>query len=344
MRAIAFVRWAARFGVRLSQAAERLGLAPRTLQRWVQARDRRRLRARDRGRPTHRSDRELRNRFLALIGLLGPSVGVPTLMEQCPGLARREAEDLLRRYRRAYRRRRQRRMRTLSWSRAGAVWAIDFAEPPQAIDGRYPRLLAVRDLASGMQLCWLPSVDESAQSAMDALKASFMEHGRPLVLKTDNGSAFIAAELAALLAERGIWHLFSPPRLPSYNGSCEAGIGSMKTRTHHRAASRGHPDQWSCDDVEAARLEANETARPWGNDGPTPEQMWQGRQSITTEERTAFNILVQDHESRARQEQGYAADIQLDRIAQAAVNRVALQRALVAAGILQFTTGRPDTI
>jgi hypothetical protein len=32
------------------------------------------------------------------------------------------------------------------------VWAIDFAEPPQPIDGSYTRLLAVRDLGSGYQL------------------------------------------------------------------------------------------------------------------------------------------------------------------------------------------------
>jgi hypothetical protein len=42
-------------------------------------------------------------------------------------------------------------MQVLHWTRPGAVWAIDFAEPPLPIEGSYSRLLAVRDLASGYQ-------------------------------------------------------------------------------------------------------------------------------------------------------------------------------------------------
>ena len=38
----------------------------------------------------------------------------------------------------------------------GTVWAVDFAQAPQPIDGVYPYLLAVRDLASSKQLLWLP--------------------------------------------------------------------------------------------------------------------------------------------------------------------------------------------
>ena len=49
-----------------------------------------------------------------------------------------------------------------------------------------------------------------------------------------------------------------------YNGSCEAGIGSMKTRTHHQSVRGEHAGDWTCADAEAARQEANETARPWG--------------------------------------------------------------------------------
>ena len=47
-------------------------------------------------------------------------------------------------------------MRVLTWPVTGSVWAIDYAEPPAPIDGRYDALLAVRDLASGMQLLWQP--------------------------------------------------------------------------------------------------------------------------------------------------------------------------------------------
>jgi hypothetical protein len=169
-------------------------------------------------------------------------------------------QDLLRRYRQAWRRRRRLLTRTLHWTRPGTVWALDFAEPPQPIEGCYSRLLAVRDLASGFQLLWLLVPDESAAGAVAALEALFRQHGAPLVLKSDNCSAFIAGACAALLSIWVVWPLFSPPRTPRYNGSCEAGIGSMKTRTHHQAARGNHAGKWTCADAEAARQRANESA------------------------------------------------------------------------------------
>jgi transposase InsO family protein len=273
---------------------------------------------------------------LALLGLLGPRVGVPTLQALCREMPRRELRDLLRRYRRAWRRRRRLLTRRLHWTRPGSVWAIDFAEPPQAVEGCYGRLLAVRDLASGCQLLWLPVPDESAASAGAALVALFREHGAPLVLKSDNGSAFIAEETGALLAGWGVAQLFSPPRLPRYNGSCEAGIGSMKARTYHEAARGGRPGEWTCEDAEAARLQANQTARPWGAFGPTPAEAWDGRQRLGAAERSAFAAAVRWHEREARRAQGYAPDARLDRTAQAALNRVALREALVACSLLEF--------
>ena len=40
-------------------------------------------------------------------------------------------------------------LRVLHWHQPGAVWAMDHADPPRPIDGRWPHILAVRDLASG---------------------------------------------------------------------------------------------------------------------------------------------------------------------------------------------------
>jgi transposase InsO family protein len=268
---------------------------------------------------------------------------VPTLHALCPEMARREVADLLRRYRRAWRRKRRLLAPALHWARPGAVLAIDFSEPPRPVEGAFGRMLALRDLASGAQLLWLPVADESSRAAVDGLALAFRQHGAPLVLKSDNGSAFIAEEFRALLAEWGVWQLYSPPRTPRYNGSCEAGIGSMKARTHQRAALAGRPGEWTCDDAEAARLEANQTARPWGSSGPTPDEAWQGRPPIGAEERAAFAATARRLEREARQEQGCPADSPLDPVVQAAVGRVALRRALVAHGLLTFTSGtRPD--
>ena len=82
--------------------------------------------------------------------------------------------------------------------------------------------------------------------------------------------------------------LLSPPRTPWYNGAIEAGIGSLRTRVHHEAARHGRPALWTCDDLEAARRQANRTARPWGHHSPTPHDVWTQRQPITIAERQAF--------------------------------------------------------
>ena len=66
----------------------------------------------------------------------------------------------------------------------------------------------------------------------------------------------------------------------------------MKARTDHHAARSGRPGEWSCEDLEAARLEANETGRPWGSRGGTPDEAWQDRKRVTDEERRALKGAV----------------------------------------------------
>jgi transposase InsO family protein len=216
---------------------------------------------------------------------------------------------------------------------------MDFAQAPSAIDGQYPYLFAVRDLASGCQLLWLPVEAESAAAIIDALTCLFTIYGPPLVLKSDNGSAFIAHDTARLLDQWQVCALFSPPRLPAYNGACEAGIGSLKTRTHHQAAHHGHPEHWTIDNVEAAREEANELARPRGPSGPSPALLWQERRPIHQDERSEFRALVyrQTQDVRLRERLLPMAD--LDHPARAAIVRQAIRRSLVASGLLSFSGG-----
>jgi hypothetical protein len=53
----------------------------------------------------------------------------------------------------------------------------------------------------------------------------------PLVLKSHNGSSFIADEMRRFLDGWQVRPLFSPPYTPEYNGAIEAGNGALKTRT-----------------------------------------------------------------------------------------------------------------
>jgi transposase InsO family protein len=256
-------------------------------------------------------------------------------------MARREVQAMLRRYRRVWRRRHP--PHILHWRRPGSIWAIDFAEPPAPVDGCFGYLLAVRDLASGQQLLWLPVPDESAATAVHALRSLFREHGAPLVLKSDNGSAFIASDFGEFLAGHSVKQLRSPPECPEYNGSCEAGIGSMKARTHHQAAARGRPAEWTCDDLEAARLQANETARPCGATGPTPAVVWERRRRIAPEERAAFIAIVEAFEQEERRERGHAADARLSSTDLAALDRVAITRGLLSSGLLAVGRNAGET-
>jgi transposase InsO family protein len=140
---------------------------------------------------------------------------------------------------------------------------------------------------------------ETAETTFDALQALFIEHGPPLVLKSDNGSPFKSELVAELLANWGVVPLRSPPVTPEYNESCEAGIGGMKVRTHYQAALNGRAGIWTCDDMEAARGQANEYHYPHGHTNFTPHQLWQSRAAIDYTERARFQQAVE----RALQEQ-----------------------------------------
>ena len=268
----------------------------RTLRRWCRGE----VLARPRGRPVRHSSRDARNAVIQFLDEHGPHTGVPTLRICFPAMSRSELRDLLVRYRRVWRRRHRVPLRVLRWSVVGSVWAIDFTGPRAAIEGRYPYLLAVRDLASGRQLLWRPVEAATGEVARDALAALFAEHGVPLVLKCDNGSPFTGALVEELLAGHGVFALFSPPYWPRYNGSVEAGIGSLQDRTDGWAARAGRAGDWTWDDAAGACAEANALSRPHGAEGESPDELWSGRRLIPPEERAAFGAAVA--ETRRAQE------------------------------------------
>jgi transposase InsO family protein len=201
--------------------------------------------------------------------------------------------------------------------------------------------IPLRDLASNYVLLWLPVNEQTAAEAVAALMALFAEHGAPLLLKSDNGSGFHADEVTQLLSKERVQPLYSPPYTPEYNASIEAGNGSLKTRTHHQAALAGHPEVWTCADVEAARQEANSQARPWGENGPTPQEVWQSRQRLSDEERERFAALFKEKLEEVRREQEQAKERDPNSsMDQARALREAASRTLVALDFLSYTRRR----
>ncbi len=129
---------------------------------------------------------------------------------------------------------------------------MDFSHPPVLIDGCFPAIFTVRDLASHQQLLWLPAENETADTVICGLHELFEEHGAPLVLKCDNGPGFVAQALKQFLCDRSVVTLYSPPYAPWYNGAIERANRSLKEITEHVAEQGGHAGYWTSPDLHAA--------------------------------------------------------------------------------------------
>jgi transposase InsO family protein len=336
---IALVRLGRMMKLGWERIAALLRLPLWTLRGWCAGWREDRLAVSSRGRPLQRARREVRNTVLAVLVMLGAGISIEVLGELFPGVARRELQDIVARYRRVLRKRGVL-LHQLTWLNRGAVWATDCTEAPQPVDGTYRYVLSVRDLAAGKQLLALPVPDTSAQVVCDALRALFAEHGAPLVLKSDNGSGFIAADTRALLAKHGVQHLLSPPGTPSYNGACEAGIGGVRTRAHHEAARHARPGEWTCDDVEAARLMTNQTARPLGAHAGTPDELWAARITTSDEDRALLHRAVEEATTEIRGDFEPCPSGPITQRMRDAIARIAIARALIKLGYLQLRRRR----
>jgi hypothetical protein len=285
------------------------------------------------------STEDQRRVLLSLVALLGATCSWPEVSAYVPGLSRQQGREMLNRIQKGWAWAQRVGLRLLRWVRPGWVWALDFLTPPNAVEGHYPRILAVRDLASGKMLLTLPCLDETAQTAVSGLSSLFAEHGPPLVLKMDNGSAQRSGDMCTLLRSFSVTALFSPARTPRYNGAVEAGIGSLKTRAHHLAAAAGRPEEWTLDDVEEARCVANDLGRPAGASGPTPEERWRDRVPILPAHRHDFRLRIA-RALRGLRLSDPAEEARPGRSRRDALRRAAITRALTDMGLLQFRTRR----
>jgi len=300
-RAIAFSRLVGRCnanGTCRHDAAEYLSMGRQCLDHWRREWRRRERVPRRRGRPERRSGHDVREKAREILGQIGPSMGVASLRGRFPELGRNEARGILAEFRHECRNGLRAEVHALHWKRPGSVWAMDHMEPPSPVDGEYPYILAVRDLASHFLLAALPQHRPDTSSVAYALEELFIQYGAPLVLKSDNGGGFTGMETREVLRRWGVLHLVSPPHFPQYNGAVEAGNGQLKPRIHIIATQHNRPGLWTADDVEGARLLANRTLRPWGHGGPTPEERWNRRTIIGERERKRLHQLNEDYKTQ----------------------------------------------
>ena len=336
---VALCRWAAGHDIPVVAVAEQIGIARQTLDDWNHLRqEHHHLNPAPRGRPPAPLEAALSEQVDELLEERRGRLGLPALKELFPQIPRITLKHLRDHYRQEH----EPLLEHLIWTRPGTVWSADFTEPPAPIDGIYPYILCIRDLASSRQLLAWPVLHPAADMTVKALRHLFAIYDPPLVLKTDNGSHFIASEVRDLLAAAKVTHLLSPPVTPRYNGAQEASIGSLKTRALHIAAAAGRFGCWSCDDVEAARLEANSQGRPQGINGPVPDELWETRPPIFQQQRDQFICAValageleqQKFSESIQQQPGLRPAAALTAPQRATVARRAIRRALVDLGFL----------
>jgi len=290
------------------------------------------------GRPPLLANRLQRNDIIGAIRASNGRICVRELKLAYPGIGRAQLRSLLSRYRRLQRKARRRRLATLRWLQPGTVWAMDHTE--LHVEGNARHVLVVRDLASGKTLAAEPTPSMDAATTIEILRRLIAEHGAPLVIKCDNGSGFIAEETKSMLAASGVLLLYSPPGTPSYNGACEAGVGSIKHRAQDAAWHRGSVTAVSLDELLLAQSQADLERVERRSGAPTRHDVWCRRQRPAPALRDAMRVRVDHWRARARLDLGIAADKKLPHAEQASLDRFAIGQALRNLNLLTVTWRR----
>jgi hypothetical protein len=332
--AVRLVRYARRLGISRAEVSRAIGVDARTLREWDRRWRVERLRVRAPGPVRRELTRAQRQSALWALWRTSGRIGIAELKRAVwPPAPRAALVDLKRRWRYAAHRRGGRLCAVVQWLRAGSVWAMDWTDPPRPVEGTYRKILSVRDVASGRQLCALPCVKERGTVVARELARLIARYGAPAAVKMDNGGSVCCTAVRLVLAQHGILMLVSPPACPGYNGACEAGIGSLKTIAVHLARPLGHEDEWSCDDVEAARAAQNARVRA---SGLSADDVWSTRRPVRVCERERLWSSYRSHFAAEYLARGIAPNTALPRFEQASVDRAAIARALEEHGLVRF--------
>lgn len=328
------------------EVANQLHIAPQTLSDWTRRQSLATPRSDEvvpRGRPPLTVDPINTTKVVEVLDSHGRALGLPALKSLFKDVPRTRLEKLRDQWRH------DRKVPTcrLRWFTPGTVWSTDFTQPPEPIDGFFDHVLIVRDLASRCTLLAAPCDRQCAEEVVFHFTRLFKQYGPPLVLKSDNGSPFIAESTRDCCRAHRVVNLLSPPLTPSYNGSIEATGGALKARAAEIIRINGC-DTWTSDILEASRVAANTLNRPWGPSGPTPEERWHARPAITAAQRDALATLIAQKNTditqsiqRERRAKALADELTdtgfaLSANDRATVARVAIRQALVELGHLQI--------
>lgn len=109
-----------------------------------------------------------------------------------------------------------------------AIWVQDSTQVGRTENGNKVESQVIKDRASLATLGLSTGAPAHATDVIELLDQLKQARGLPLVLASDNGSAFVAAEVEEYLKREQVIHLRSLPRTPEHNGSAEIGIKELK--------------------------------------------------------------------------------------------------------------------
>lgn len=103
----------------------------------------------------------------------------------------------------------------------GDVWALDF-QFDSDWHGRTVKICNVIDEFTRQHITFRVDRSITATDVIEMLDVASIDHGRPRVLRMDNGPEFISKHLAAWAAESDTTLAFIPPGMPWHNGLVES--------------------------------------------------------------------------------------------------------------------------
>lgn len=115
----------------------------------------------------------------------------------------------------------------LAASKPNQIWSYDFMAA-RTRTGASLRILNVVDEYTRLALASRVDRSIGAAEVIAELERLFARHGRPQLLRSDNGREFIAASLADFLVERGVGQAFIEKGSPQQNPYVERFNGTMR--------------------------------------------------------------------------------------------------------------------
>lgn len=230
-------------GVRLEAVCARLGVSPRTVQRWRTPALEEDRRSGPRTSPKNRLTEAERKRVLALAKSaefrdLSPKQMVPLLADRGIYVASESTvyrllrADGLLAHRGKARPRTPRPKPSHVASRPNQVWTWDITYLRGPIRGSFLYLYLVVDVYSRRVMGWDVAGEESMELASVLIRRAWMDAGCPqgLVLHSDNGGPMKGSTMLATLQSLGVVPSFSRPRVSDDNAFSEALFRTLKYR------------------------------------------------------------------------------------------------------------------